>query len=118
MIPLHQADRLGFGAGFQNIGGAFQFEILDHGHHVAVGEDVAVGILDDAVGSRALGIGGGVEGPVVATDGAFVMVRLFKNIGHFTHRTGRLAHGFSKTTGSGVNSTPDSRLRRGIREAP
>ena len=94
VIPVHEADRLGFGAGFKDIRGAFQLEILDHGHHVAVGEDIAVGMLDDAVDGRAVGIGGRVEGPFVAADGAFVMVRLFKNIGHFTHRTGRLAHSF------------------------
>ena len=48
MIAFHQADGFRLGAAFERLEGAFQREILDQDHAVAVHEHLAMGVLDDA----------------------------------------------------------------------
>lgn len=47
MIPLPQANRLGLGTTLEHRGAA-ELQILDENDAIAIGEDGAVGILDDS----------------------------------------------------------------------
>lgn len=72
-----EADGFGFGADFEGGGGAFEFDVFDHGDDVSVLEEVAVGV-EDGCG----GVDGGVFGvvlcvvviPFVAAGEAFVVL--------------------------------------------
>lgn len=80
MVAVDEADGLGFGADFEHFGRTFELEILDHRDDVAIGEHIAVGVLDDALACG--GIGFFSKGPLVATGLAFVMIRVTKDICH------------------------------------
>lgn len=88
MVAVDEADGFGLGAGFEDLGGALEFEVFDHGDDVAVGEDVAVGIFDDA-----RGFGGVGEGPLVAAGEAFAVVGSGEEIGHLAEGAGGAGHG-------------------------
>ena len=89
MVAFAEADGLGFGAAFEDLGAA-EFQVFDQDDAVAVGEDVAVGVLDDA--GAIGGFGFGCLVPFVTAGGAFVARRVVQNIGHLAHRAGGLAH--------------------------
>lgn len=44
---VYEANVAHFGAGFDGVGAAFNFEAFDDRHGIAVSEDVADGVLDD-----------------------------------------------------------------------
>ena len=89
MVFVHEADRLGLRAALEHLRAA-QLQILDENDAVAVGEHVAVGVLDDERGLRRGGCG--FARPLVTAGDAFPFVRKFKDFGHFAHRAGRFAH--------------------------
>lgn len=87
MVAVDEFDALGLGAAFDDLGGAFEFQVLDEGNDVAIGEDGAVGVLDDAGGG-----GLGFAGPFVSAGHAFPMVGVVEDIGHFTGRADGFVH--------------------------
>lgn len=89
MVAIDEFDALGLGAALDDLGGTLEFEVLDEGDDVAVGEDVAVGILDDARDGLGFAL---LAGPFVAAGHAFPVVVVIEDIGHFTGRTDGFAH--------------------------
>ena len=90
MVAVHQADGPGFRAHLEHLGGALEFQVLDHRDDVAVREHVAVGVPDDAL-HRGF-VGGGGDFPLVAAGEAFMVRGVRENLGHFTKGAGGLAH--------------------------
>ena len=66
MVAIDQADALDLGAFFEHGGRAFDLQVLDQNNRIAIGQRVAIGVLDDAARFFALVSGGG-GGPLVAT---------------------------------------------------
>ena len=69
---------------------AAEFQVLDQDDAVAVGEHVAVGVLDDARAGGGFGRGGAL--PLVTARHAFPFCRGLQHFRHFTHRASRFAH--------------------------
>ena len=101
VVTIDEANRSGFGADFEDVVGAFEFQIFDHGDDVSIDEDVAVGVFDHAVG--VCGLWGGFEGPLVATGDALVPVSMVQNLTHLTHGARGIGHvGTSRVKGVAV----------------
>ena len=89
MVAVHEADGFGFGAAFEHLIATAQFQILDQDDAIAVGEHIAVGVLDHAGFG---GIGFARALPFVAAGDTFPFIGKFQNFGHLAHRAGRFAH--------------------------
>lgn len=100
MISLHQANGFGLRADLQDLGRAFEFDVFDHGHHVAVREDVAVGIFHHPV-CRGINLVAGVFRPFVAAGHTFKVLSVIKHIVHFTKGACGLVHGSRRGQWSG-----------------
>jgi len=87
MVAVDEADGFRFRTAFERLRGALQRQILDEDYTIAIREDVAVGILNDA---GFLGLG--FAFPFVPAGHALPAIGVFQNIGHFTHGAGRVAH--------------------------
>ena len=89
MVAIYEADGLGFGTALEH-GGTAEFQIFDEDDAIAISEDIAVGVFDDA---RAVGdFGCGFARPFVAAGDAFPFVGKFQNVVHLAHRAGRFTH--------------------------
>jgi len=93
VVAVDEADVFGFRAGFQNLGTA-EFEVFDDGDGIAVGEDVAVSIFDDA------GLVGGGRfffGPFVSAGGALPVIGVTEDVVERAGGTGRIGHRSGKS---------------------
>ena len=97
MVAVAQADGFGFGAALEHLRAA-EFQILDQDDAIAIGEDIAVGIFDDARAGGGFGFRRAL--PFMAAGDAFVAFGMFQNLGHFAHRAGgRFAHKAKRIAG-------------------
>ena len=87
MIAIDEADRLRLRARLQHLRAALEFEVLDHRDDVAIGEDIAAGVLHHARSLRRLR-----DGPFVTARQAFMMILESEDLVHFTHRANGGAH--------------------------
>ena len=82
-----QADVFGLGPLFQHLGAAAQFEILDQGDRVSVGEGIAVSVFDHALGFRR-----SFSGPFMAAGRAFPVMGMTEHVVECTRRAGWIGH--------------------------
>ena len=90
VIAIHQANRFGFRSAFEHLVPTAQFQILDQDDTIAVGEYIAMGILDDPFRCRGLRLG--FPRPLMATSDAFPFLGEFQYFSHFAHWAGWFAH--------------------------
>ncbi len=89
MVAIDEADGLGFRAALEHLRAA-EFQVLDENNAIAVGEDIAMGIFDDARAGGGFGFGGAL--PFVAARDTFELFSMRKDFRHFAHRANRLTH--------------------------
>src|SRR6266702_6944097 len=87
VIAADETNALHFSAHFQRDRRAFHFQVLDQHHGVAVGERVAVGVLDDAFVAVVSGRGG-VHRPLVRAIRADVVLAVRVSVFHCALRAG------------------------------
>jgi len=85
MVAVAEADGLGLRAALEH-GRAAEFQVFDEDDAVAVGEHVAVGVLDHArAGGR---FRRGFARPFVAAGDAFPFIRMVQNLVHLAQWAG------------------------------
>ena len=89
MVAVYEADRLGLRAALEHRG-TTELQIFDEDDAIAIGEDIAVGVLYYA--RTGGGFGRGFARPFMTASDAFPFVGKFQNFGHLAHRAGRFAH--------------------------
>jgi hypothetical protein len=89
VVTVHEADGFGFRAAFEHLR-TTEFQIFNQDDAIAVGEDVTVGIFDDARTGGSFGSGDAF--PFVTARHAFPFLGEFQHFGHLTHGAGRFTH--------------------------
>lgn len=97
MVAIYEADALGLRAALEHLRAAFELEVFDEDDRVAIGEDIAKGVFDDALACCAFGLGFGL--PLVAARHTLPLVAVLQKVIHFTHRASRfLTHNAGEDT--------------------
>ncbi len=90
MVAIDEADGLRFGADFEHVVGALEFQVLDHRHDVAISENCPVGVLHDALAISLICLS--IQGPLMTASDALVVVSMGQDLVHFTHWADLFAH--------------------------
>src|SRR5690606_8233917 len=106
----------GFRADLEDLRGTLELEVLDHGHDVAVREQIAMGVLDDALARGCFGRF--FQGPFVAACEALVAVRVGQYLGHFAQGADGIAHGTGKTNRRRPELKPSPPAKSSTRPGP
>lgn len=92
MIFIHKADAFDLGAALDDLGGAFELQVLDQDDGIAIGEHIAIGIFDYAGTGGFRGFSHGFTGPFMTASNTFPAICMGQDFGHFTHGTGGFGH--------------------------
>lgn len=87
MVSFAEPNGFGFGSALEDLC-AFEGQVFNQDDAIAIGEDIAVRILDHTCGFCLRG-----WGPFVPASDTFEVVGKFEDVRHFTFWTGQLAHG-------------------------
>jgi len=90
VVAFDEFDGLGLGAALEDLGGALERQILDQHDDVAIGEDIAVGIADNAGANGSIGFRGPF--PFMAAGHAFPEGRMLHDLSHLALGTGGTIH--------------------------